>query len=164
MSKGYVYVLTNPAMPGLVKIGMTKGRPELRAAQLSTTGVPEPFEIKGKFLVPDCVQFERIVHQYLEGARVNSGKEFFKASADEVLKTITALHASIISEWLEEFSPNYTICESEAFVDPGHIYFIADELEEDVELVALAMSDLSPDELKPAILRMKEKLFPEDMR
>lgn len=42
---GIVYVLSNRAMPGLVKIGMTT-RPELdtRLKELYTTGVPVPFD------------------------------------------------------------------------------------------------------------------------
>ena len=39
-----VYVLTNPAMPGMVKIGMTDQEVQLRMRQLYTTGVPLPFE------------------------------------------------------------------------------------------------------------------------
>ena len=40
-----VYVLTNPAMPGLVKIGMTdKDDVQQRMNQLFSTGVPFPFE------------------------------------------------------------------------------------------------------------------------
>ena len=39
-----VYVLTNPAMPGLVKIGRTdQDDANTRIAQLYTTGVPVPF-------------------------------------------------------------------------------------------------------------------------
>ena len=40
-----VYVLTNPAMPGMVKIGMTD-RPDVqrRMSELYSTGVPLPFE------------------------------------------------------------------------------------------------------------------------
>ena len=41
-----VYVLTNPAMPGLVKIGRTAGEDAgARIAQLYTTGVPVPFTL-----------------------------------------------------------------------------------------------------------------------
>ena len=40
-----VYVLTNPAMPGLVKIGMTdRDDVKRRMSDLYTTGVPLPFE------------------------------------------------------------------------------------------------------------------------
>ena len=44
---GIVYVLSNRAMPGLVKIGMTT-RPELdtRLKELYTTGVPVPFDVE----------------------------------------------------------------------------------------------------------------------
>ena len=40
-----VYVLTNPAMPGIVKIGMTD-RPDVqrRMGELYSTGVPLPFD------------------------------------------------------------------------------------------------------------------------
>ena len=43
----YVYVLTNPAMPGLVKIGRTDSSdPTTRVTQLYPTGVPVPFEAR----------------------------------------------------------------------------------------------------------------------
>ena len=46
MTPGWVYVLTNPAMPGLVKIGLTSRNPQVRAAELTqATGVPAPFVI-----------------------------------------------------------------------------------------------------------------------
>ena len=42
--EGTVYVLTNPAMPNMVKIGKTTRDVELRLADLYSTGVPLPFE------------------------------------------------------------------------------------------------------------------------
>ncbi len=45
MEYGIVYLLTNPVMPGLVKIGMTTQEDiERRMRELYTTGVPVPFE------------------------------------------------------------------------------------------------------------------------
>ena len=41
-----VYVLTNPAMPNLVKIGKTELQDvNIRLAQLYTTGVPFPYDL-----------------------------------------------------------------------------------------------------------------------
>lgn len=46
-SLSIVYVLTNSAMPGLVKIGYTsQDDANSRIAQLYTTGVPVPFTIE----------------------------------------------------------------------------------------------------------------------
>ncbi len=47
MEYGIVYLLTNPVMPGLVKIGMTAQEDiDKRMKELYTTGVPVPFEYK----------------------------------------------------------------------------------------------------------------------
>ncbi len=63
---GYVYVLTNPAIPGLVKIGRTSRTPAIRAAELSEpTGVPCPFEVAYALYVVDCVRVARLVHKAL---------------------------------------------------------------------------------------------------
>ena len=41
---GYVYILSNPVMPGLVKIGMTERENlDARLKELYSTGVPVPF-------------------------------------------------------------------------------------------------------------------------
>jgi hypothetical protein len=46
-SPGWVYTLTNPAMPRLVKIGLTTKTPKERAAELTAaTGVPMPFKVR----------------------------------------------------------------------------------------------------------------------
>ena len=43
---GYVYVLSNPSIPGIVKIGMTERDVPARALELSaSTGVPEPYDV-----------------------------------------------------------------------------------------------------------------------
>ena len=44
LMEGSVYVLTNPAMPNMVKIGKTTRDVELRLADLYSTGVPLPFD------------------------------------------------------------------------------------------------------------------------
>ena len=47
--EGWVYVLTNEAMPGIVKVGHTMNDPVIRAETLSgDTGVPLPFDVAYK--------------------------------------------------------------------------------------------------------------------
>src|SRR5688572_6679317 len=52
---GYLYVLINPSLPGLVKIGKTNRDPEQRAAELSAaTGVPTPFVLVYDAFFQNC--------------------------------------------------------------------------------------------------------------
>ena len=46
MSSGFVYVLSNKAMPGLLKIGHTTRNSGIRKEELYTTGVPIKFEVE----------------------------------------------------------------------------------------------------------------------
>ena len=43
---GYVYVMSNEAMPGKYKIGCTSRHPDERANELNTTGIPKPFVVE----------------------------------------------------------------------------------------------------------------------
>ena len=38
--------MSNPAMPGLLKVGFTTDTPDVRARELYTTGVPLPFKVE----------------------------------------------------------------------------------------------------------------------
>lgn len=88
---GWVYVMTNRAMPGIVKIGMTTRSPELRARDLSgATGVPEPFEVVHAVSVSDCAAVEAALHRKLTRARhrVNRRREFFRLTPDEARRAV----------------------------------------------------------------------------
>ena len=60
--EGSVYVLTNPAMPNMVKIGKTTRDVELRLADLYSTGVPLPFECEYAAKVKDVDKTEKAFH------------------------------------------------------------------------------------------------------
>jgi len=45
-SVGFTYVLSNPAMPGMVKVGYSTRLAEDRAKELYTTGVPLPYAVE----------------------------------------------------------------------------------------------------------------------
>jgi len=65
MAAGIVYVLTNPAMPGMVKIGKTGRDVEIRLSDLYTTGVPLPFECEYAVRVQDMDKVEKGLPQRL---------------------------------------------------------------------------------------------------
>jgi RNA polymerase subunit RPABC4/transcription elongation factor Spt4 len=87
-SVGYVYVLTHPQMPGLVKIGKTQRHPDERLAELSQhTGVPGAFILAYHREVNDCDDVERVVHLRLSAHRVE-GKEFFRISPEAAIEAV----------------------------------------------------------------------------
>tara|TARA_Y100000588_G_scaffold339576_1_gene382385 strand:+ start:898 stop:1308 length:411 start_codon:yes stop_codon:yes gene_type:complete len=78
MSKGYVYILTNPMMPRLIKISRTTNKPDERAADLSkSSGVPAKYEVAFSVLVSDCEYVEKTIHKKLSPERPNPYREFF---------------------------------------------------------------------------------------
>lgn len=78
---GFVYVLTNPSLDGMVKVGMTTATVERRAKQLSqSTSIPTQFEIHASFESTDPSADEQRVHLALQEHRVPSS-EFFMVSA-----------------------------------------------------------------------------------
>jgi hypothetical protein len=88
LAKGYLYILSNPAMPGLLKIGLTTRTVPDRVAELSAaTGVPSAFLIEAYFESSDPQEHEEAVHRKLQNRRV-AGKEFFRVSLDEAVEAL----------------------------------------------------------------------------
>ena len=85
---GIVYLLTNPCMPGIVKIGKTS-RTDLqnRMKELYTTGVPVPFEC----VYACCIKLshmdklETTLHSAFEPYRVNKNREFFSIKPEQAI-------------------------------------------------------------------------------
>ena len=88
----WVYVLSNPSSPGLLKIGYTKKFPEERAKQISSaTGVALPYKVEWAYQCFNGEMVEREVHHKLKAQRVNSHKEFFQISLEEAKETINLI-------------------------------------------------------------------------
>lgn len=93
VSTGIVYALTNEAMPGLVKIGMTS-RMEVaqRMKELySCTGVPLPFECVYACEVKDFAKVERALHIAFAPNRINPNREFFSIDTERVIAILELL-------------------------------------------------------------------------
>lgn len=83
----YIYVLTNPSMPGLLKVGKTTTSPSQRMKELHSTGVPTPFELECAFIVDDCTIRERHAHEALSKHRIQN-REFFRIGVEPALRRI----------------------------------------------------------------------------
>lgn len=85
----WVYILSNPSIPDIIKIGYTKSDPFNRAIQISRgTGVPQEFNVEWAY---KCFKGERIeqeVHKYFKKYRVNPQREFFRVSLEEAKNVI----------------------------------------------------------------------------
>ncbi|EAM7691173.1 GIY-YIG nuclease family protein [Salmonella enterica] len=86
---GWIYILSNPSLHGMLKIGMTTISPEVRAKELSrSTSIPTPFVIEASFFSKNPALDEQSIHQLLNEKRVNDRREFFKCSVDDALTVI----------------------------------------------------------------------------
>lgn len=95
---GFLYVLANSAMQGMVKVGKTTRSPAERAAELSAaTGLPTPFIVVYEQLFEDCTEAETFVHTLLasKGFRVADNREFFSAPVNEVVRAIALAPGAI---------------------------------------------------------------------
>jgi hypothetical protein len=80
----WVYILTNPAMPNMLKIGYTKLDPFKRASQISRgTGIPLGFEVEWAYRCFKGEKIEQEVHKYFKKQRVSKQREFFRISLKE---------------------------------------------------------------------------------
>lgn len=79
-----VYVLTNEAMPGLVKVGKTNGDLNMRIRQLFSSGVPLPFEVFYACEVANATFVEAQLHDAFGDHRVSRNREFFRIAPERV--------------------------------------------------------------------------------
>jgi hypothetical protein len=105
MEYGIVYLLTNPVMPGLVKIGMTTQEDiDKRMKELYTTGVPVPFECKFacKVKKSDCFKIEKALHKAFDPQRINQNREFFRINVEQAQAILELFHHEDITEDVSE--------------------------------------------------------------
>lgn len=83
---GFVYCFSNPAMPGLVKIGYTEATVDQRLAEANApnTWVPMPFLAEFAKYVRDPLAKEQTLHKIFHAQRVNARREFFRVEPETV--------------------------------------------------------------------------------
>jgi T5orf172 domain len=103
-----VYILTNEAMPDLVKIGVTsRDNINPRVAELSQpAGVPLPFKCHFAGEVDDEIGVEKLIHQVFAEYRINPKREFFRIAPEKAVlalklakaKDVTPNHEPILDK------------------------------------------------------------------
>jgi len=110
---GIIYILTNPSMDGLVKIGRTDQKLEERLSQLYNTSVPFPFECYYACKVEDALDVEKRLHYAFHDLRVNNKREFFKISPDRVETILQTLALEEVFANTEEDSAGNLVDETD---------------------------------------------------
>ena len=83
-----IYILTNPVMPDLVKIGKTVNLEERVRSLSGHTGVPVPFEVYYACTVEDASEVEKGIHDGFGDHRTNPKREFFKINPERVVSIL----------------------------------------------------------------------------
>ena len=93
MGKGYIYIMTNPALKDMVKIGFAADV-EARRKQLSTTALPYEYEVYATYETSGNLEdkkLHRMIDNLNPDLRVTSNREFFVMSPQEAYELLEAI-------------------------------------------------------------------------
>ena len=105
-----VYILTNPVIPDLIKIGRTTNLEERLRSLSSHSGVPVPFECYYACEVTDSQDVERRLHGAFGDHRINPKREFFRINPERVQMILEALS-------LNDVTPTSDVVEDEEDIE-----------------------------------------------
>ena len=92
--KGWLYVISNRAVKGMVKVGGTPKDPAAYAKSLDKAGLPFPHEVGYEALVADIAAAEKIAAEAL--AHKAEGRGWYSCTVAEAAREITAAVAGTI--------------------------------------------------------------------
>jgi hypothetical protein len=111
---GIIYILTNPAMPGIVKIGKTSREIETRLSELYSTGVPVPFECVFAGKVSDIDKVEKAFHLAFAPYRINPKREFFHIEAEQAIAMLELMTTEDVTPAMQKEADEVDIESKEA--------------------------------------------------
>jgi hypothetical protein len=87
---GYIYILSNPSMPGVFKIGLTTNSVKRRIQELNTTGIPKSFRAEKIFQIREIHlrNVEQLAHKKLKNKDLHHGKEFFEGLLTDCVQAV----------------------------------------------------------------------------
>lgn len=101
--EGIIYILSNPSMPGIIKIGKTtKEDVKLRMKELYSSGVPLPFECEYAARVKSIDDVEKALHTAFSPNRLNPRREFFEIESGQAIAIIKLLEIQDVSPLVEQ--------------------------------------------------------------
>ena len=98
---GFIYVLSNPAMPGMVKVGYTTALAEDRNKELNSTDVPLPYAVEFGAQTSFPEEVKARAHQMLDWQRVSKDREFFQVAPHLAIEAVrdALLDAAGLEAW-----------------------------------------------------------------
>ena len=99
-TRGWVYIIVNKAMKGLIKIGYSNKDPLFRAKELESTGTAHKYQVVYDALIREPYKVERNVHSQLE--EFNEDKEWFNCSIRTAIESIRKNSPKIFLEALDK--------------------------------------------------------------
>ncbi len=93
MTKGYIYIMTNPALKDMVKIGYATNV-EVRRKQLSTTALPYDYEVYATYETSGNLEDKKL-HKLIDNLnpdlRVTKTREFFVMSPEDAFELLESI-------------------------------------------------------------------------
>ena len=93
MANGYIYIMTNPALNGMVKIGYAADV-ETRRQQLSTTALPYEYEIYATYETSGNLEDKKL-HKLIDNLnpdlRVSKNREFFVLEPEDAYELLESI-------------------------------------------------------------------------
>lgn len=93
LAKGYIYIMTNPCLENMVKIGYAKDVDE-RRRQLSTTALPYEYEIYATYETSGKLEDKKL-HKLIDNLnpdlRVSKNREFFVMTPEDAYGLLEAI-------------------------------------------------------------------------
>ncbi len=86
---GWLYVISSPSLPNMVKIGCTRRLvPTIRVKELSSSSLPYAFRTHGFVFSDNCFELETQMHHYFDDKRVAPDREFFYITPQQAIDVL----------------------------------------------------------------------------
>lgn len=93
MAKGYIYIMTNPCLKDMVKIGYATDV-EARRKQLSTTALPYEYEVYAAYETSENLEDKKL-HKMIDNLnpdlRITKNREFFVLSPEDAYELLESI-------------------------------------------------------------------------